>query len=61
MLRATALLPHTRYSDTEWRSVAQLPAHAETTAAFWVTGGTTLELTLAQFWSRCVLGSCTRV
>ena len=27
MLRATALLPHTRYSDSEWRSFAQLSAH----------------------------------
>lgn len=27
MLRATALLPHTRYSDSEWRAFAQLSAH----------------------------------
>lgn len=27
MLRATALLPHTRYSDSEWRSFTQLSAH----------------------------------
>lgn len=27
MLRATALLPHTRYSDSEWRSYTQLSAH----------------------------------
>ena len=52
MLRATALLPHTRYSESEWRSFAQLSAHQETSSAFAVTGGTTLELTLAQYWSR---------
>lgn len=51
MLRATALLPHTRYSDSEWRAFAQLSAHQEFTAAFAVTAGTTLELTLAQAWS----------
>ncbi|PRW39066.1 Tripeptidyl-peptidase 2 isoform A [Chlorella sorokiniana] len=51
MLRATALLPHTRYSDSEWRSFTQLSAHQEMSAAFAVTGGTTLELTFAQYWS----------
>ena len=56
MLRATALLPHTRYSDSEWRSMAQLAAHQEYGAAFAVAGGTTLELTLAQYWSRWVEG-----
>lgn len=51
MLRATALLPHTRYTDSEWRSFSQLSPHQETGAAFAVTAGTTLELTLAQYWS----------
>jgi hypothetical protein len=27
MLRATALLPHTRYTDSEWRAFTQLSAH----------------------------------
>ena len=94
MVRATQLLPHTRYSDSEHRSYVQLSEHQvgdarappaaptrcrgrapaggcswwdagrspgcralppqEHVAAFPVAGGATLELTLAQFWSRCV-------
>ena len=52
MLRATQLLPHTRYSDSEYRSFVQLGSFGEHAAAFAVTGGATLELTLAQYWSR---------
>lgn len=51
MLRATQLLPHTRYSDSEHRSFVQLGSFGESVAAFAVTGGATLELTLAQYWS----------
>lgn len=51
MLRATALVPHTRYSDSEHRSFVQLAPYAEHTTSFTVTPGTTLEVTVAQFWS----------
>ncbi|KAG7670442.1 hypothetical protein Ndes2437A_g04966 [Nannochloris sp. 'desiccata'] len=52
MVRATALLPHTRYSDSEFRTFAsQLPPRGESTSVFAVHSGTTLEITIAQFWS----------
>lgn len=52
MIRATQLLPHTRYSDSEGhRSYTQLPPHGDHLVAFSVAAGGTLELTLAQFWS----------
>ncbi len=51
MVRATCLQPHTRYSDTEYRSYASLSDGDEHHAAFAVAGGSTMELTIAQFWS----------
>jgi tripeptidyl-peptidase II len=52
MVRATALLPHTRYSDSEYRTYTQLPPHSgESISTFAVHSGTTLEITIAQFWS----------
>jgi tripeptidyl-peptidase-2 len=52
MVRATALLPHTRYSDSEFRTfTSQLPPQGESTSTFAVTSNTTLEITIAQFWS----------
>lgn len=51
MLRATCLEPHTRYSDTEYRTYASLSDGGEHHAAFAVSGGSTMELTIAQFWS----------
>eukprot|EP00887_Chlorella_sp_A99_P002396 scaffold10.g2396.t1 len=50
MVRATQLLPHTRYTDSEYRTFLQL----EHVSAFAVRAGGTLEVTLAQFWSRRV-------
>jgi len=52
MVRGTALLPHTRYCDSEFRTFAsQVPPRGESTSAFAVHSGTTLEITVAQFWS----------
>ena len=51
MLRATQILPHTRYSDTEARAYASLGAHARHVMNFKLTGAATLEITLSQFWS----------
>lgn len=51
MVRASQLLPHTRYSNTEARSYLSLGAHAEERLSFSVVAGATLEVTLAQFWS----------
>lgn len=50
MLRATQLLPNTRYNQREARAYTTLGAHAEYKMAFKVEGGGTLEVTLAQFW-----------
>ncbi|KAK9809052.1 hypothetical protein WJX72_008467 [[Myrmecia] bisecta] len=51
MVRATQLLPHTRYSDSEARSFVSLAAHAEYTLNFKVVAAATLEITLGQLWS----------
>ena len=51
MLRATQILPHTRYSDSEARTYASLGAHARYLMNFKLTAGATLEITLSQFWS----------
>ncbi|GAB4814120.1 hypothetical protein N2152v2_001166 [Parachlorella kessleri] len=57
LLRATQLLPHTRFSDSEHRSMVQLSAFGDHVSSFAVRAGGTLEVTLAQFWSS--LGSAT--
>ena len=57
MVRATAIRPHTRYSDSEYRSYIQLTPRGESSAAFAVVQGSTLEVMVAQFWSS--LGDCT--
>ena len=51
LVRASQLLPHTRYSDTEARHTLTLPPGTEKSLSFAVTGGATLEVTFAQFWS----------
>ncbi|WPT13225.1 Tripeptidyl-peptidase 2 [Picochlorum sp. SENEW3] len=51
MVRATSLVSHTRYSDTEYRSFVRLNHGMEHLASFPVVQGSTLELTIAQFWS----------
>lgn len=51
MLRATQLLPQTRYSDTEARAYVTLAAYAAHHMSLEVAGGGTLEITLSQFWS----------
>lgn len=51
MVRATMIRPQTRYGDSEHRAFVQLPPRGENTATFAVAQGTTLELTVAQFWS----------
>ena len=51
MVRATSLVPHTRYSDTEYRSFVRLNHGMEHQASFPVVPGSTLEMTIAQFWS----------
>ena len=51
MLRATQILPHTRYSDTEARTYVSLSAHARHVMSFKLTPAATLEITLSQFWS----------
>ena len=51
MLRATQILPHTRYSDSEARTYASLSAHARHVMPFKLTAGAALEVTLSQFWS----------
>jgi tripeptidyl-peptidase-2 len=51
MVRATQLAPQTRYSDTEHRSFVQLTPGSDHIASLAVLPGTTLEVTLAQFWS----------
>lgn len=55
LLRATQLLPHTRYTDTEHHSAVQLSGYGECSCSFGVRGGGTLEVTIAQFWSRWVV------
>ncbi|RMZ56485.1 hypothetical protein APUTEX25_001332, partial [Auxenochlorella protothecoides] len=55
MLRATQLAPHTRFSDTEWAKSVQLADGGKVEAAFAVSAGTPLELTVAQMWNSCVL------
>ena len=59
MLRATQLQPHTRYSDTEWRTYAALSGHAQQTHRFKVVAATCLEVTLSQFWSSLGPGELT--
>ena len=70
MVRATSIVPHTRYGDTEHRAFVQLApggggtgggtggtgGGAESVATFGVVAGKTLEVTVAQFWSS--LGNC---
>lgn len=51
MVRAAQLQPQTRFSDTESRHTASLSPGAEWVSSFQVVGGTTLEVTIAQFWS----------
>jgi tripeptidyl-peptidase-2 len=51
MIRATSLEPHTRYSDTEYRSFARLTHGMEHQASFPVVSGSTLEIAVSQFWS----------
>lgn len=51
MLRATQILPHTRYSDTEARTYCSLGAHARHVMSFKLSPASTLEVTLSQFWS----------
>lgn len=51
MLRATQILPHTRYSDTEARTYCSLGAHARHVMSFKLMPASTLEITLSQFWS----------
>lgn len=51
MVRATSLVPHTRYSDTEYRSFVRINNGVEEDACFSVIPGSTLELTISQFWS----------
>lgn len=51
MLRATALRPATRCSETEHRAFVQLSPEQKNVIPFAVIGGTSLELTIAQFWS----------
>ena len=51
MVRATSLEPHTRYSDTEYRSFVRLTHGMEHRASFAVVPGSSLEITIAQFWS----------
>ena len=51
MVRATMIRPQTRYGDSEHRAFVQLLPHGENTATFAVAQGTTLEITIAQFWS----------
>lgn len=51
MLRATQLLPQTRYSDSEARTYVTLPAYAHHHMSLSVMPGGTLEVTLSQFWS----------
>ncbi|CAL8469996.1 g9538 [Coccomyxa elongata] len=51
MVRASQLLPHTRFSDTEARATLSLAANAEERLSFATVAGATVEVTLAQFWS----------
>ena len=51
LLRATQILPHTRYSDTEARTHVSMGAHARQVMSFRLTSSATLEITLSQFWS----------
>ena len=51
MVRATSIQPHTRYSDTEYRTFVRLTYRMEHNGAFAVVPGSTLEITVAQFWS----------
>lgn len=48
MVRATQLLPHTRYTDSEFRTMVKLGSNEESTQRFAVVAGATLEITLAQ-------------
>lgn len=51
MVRASQLLPHTRFSDAEAGARMNLAADAEERLSFATVAGATLEVTLAQFWS----------
>ncbi len=51
MVRASQLLPHTRFSDTEARATLSLAANAEERLSFATVAGATVEVILAQFWS----------
>ena len=51
MLRLTAHAPHERYTDTEARTYATLAGGEEGHLVARVDGGSTLEVTVAQFWS----------
>ena len=57
MVRASQLQPHTRFSNTEYRGTPSLSPGIEWTAPFQVVGGSTLEVTVAQFWSSLGEGS----
>ena len=57
MVRASQLQPHTRFSNTEYRGTPSLSPGIEWTAPFQVVGGSTLEVTVAQFWSSLAEGS----
>lgn len=59
MVRATQLLPQTRYSSSEYRTLVKLTAHQEHVASFAVIPGGTLELTVAQFWNSLNASSAT--
>lgn len=51
-VRSTAILPHTRYSDTEWRAtVLVTPPTGENISSFKVIPGSTIEISIAQAWS----------
>lgn len=51
MVRASWLQPHTRFSSTEFKQTANLIPGSTWCNAFQVLGGTSLEVTIAQFWS----------
>ncbi|KIY91956.1 hypothetical protein MNEG_16007 [Monoraphidium neglectum] len=48
---ASQLAPGTRYTASEWRTNLTLSPTSEYSAQFRVIGGSTLEVTLCQFWS----------
>ncbi|CAG9460207.1 unnamed protein product [Pedinophyceae sp. YPF-701] len=51
MLRATHLMPQQRYSDTEARSFVSLEPHSQHALHLPLSGGTTMEITMSQFWT----------